>query len=259
MVKINPWKKKGEDKPEEANNSSERAYGSDYQDWDEDGGDYPSRRLRDLDEISPFRSIFSGSEDFDFGFERIERQMDAIFRKALEGNLGKPGEGGPFVYGYTIKTGPDGKPQVREFGNYDIKVGRKITNLPARINIEPENSCPTCKSTSELPTRNVRGASEVEYFGSEPLTDMIECDDSISVTIELPGVQKDDIELHVTPENLVVEVDTPEKKYYKEFTLPCEVKPDKIHATYKNSVLDITIKRKNRRKKTKRGKKVKIE
>jgi len=35
-------------------------------------------------------------------------------------------EFGPIVYGYSMTIGPDGKPQVREFGNVKASNGTKI-------------------------------------------------------------------------------------------------------------------------------------
>ena len=38
---------------------------------------------------------------------------------------------GPFVYGYTMKLGPDGKPQIREFGNIkpETRMGRPSLDI----------------------------------------------------------------------------------------------------------------------------------
>src|SRR5438046_9036475 len=48
--------------------------------------------------------------------ERMDRLMDDMMRKAVE--MPKTQEGvSPFVYGFSMSLGADGKPVIREFGN----------------------------------------------------------------------------------------------------------------------------------------------
>ena len=62
--------------------------------------------------------------------------------------------------------------------------------------------------------------------------------------VELPGVEKKDIELSGTEDKLTISVDTPERKYFKEVELPVKVDSKKATSKYKNGVLDITIPKK---------------
>ena len=64
----------------------------------------------------------------------------------------------------------------------------------------------------------------------------------------MPGVERDDIDLNVTGDTLEIKVDTPQRKYHKSLNLPCDVKPKTTTATYKNGILDIVIKRKDKKK-----------
>ena len=82
----------------------------------------------------------------------------------------------------------------------------------------------------------------------EPLTDIIEGDDDVAVTVEIPGVEKNNIELNVTNDILEIKVDTPNRKYHKRLDLPCDVLPKTTKATYKNGVLDVVIKRKEKKR-----------
>lgn len=134
-------------------------------------------------------------------------------------------EWGPFVYGYSITIGPDGKPQIREFGN--VKPGTRF-------------------GKPEISIREER----------EPLVDIISADGEIKVIAELPGVDKKDIKLHGTESTLTISVDTPERKYYKEVELPAKVDPDKARSTYKNGVLEVTLQKKEEKPK---GSPIKIE
>jgi len=124
---------------------------------------------------------------------------------------------GPFVYGYSVRIGPDGKPQIREF-----------CNVKPRIRM---------------------GMPHVEVKEQrEPLVDMLEIDDEVRVIVELPGVEKQDIKLCGTENSLTISVDTPQRKYYKEVQLPSIVDSKQAKSTYKNGVLEITMpKRKSRR------------
>ena len=134
-------------------------------------------------------------------------------------------EYGPFVYGYSVKIGPDGKPVIREFGN--IKPG------PGREGEPPLN----------LQDRR------------EPLIDLIEEDDKIKVLAELPGVEKEDIKLYVTRDTLTIDVDTPERRYRKELDLPFEIDDKSAKSTYQNGVLETVL---TKKKRTGRGTQIKI-
>jgi HSP20 family protein len=155
-------------------------------------------------------------------FERLREHMDRFFRNVMRGDWEILRER-PFVYGFSMRIGPDGRPEIREFGDRGWYRG-----LPT-------------------PTRR-----------REPLTDVIEEKDSVAITVELPGVEKDDIDLTATDETLTIDVATAQRKYHKEITLPCKVLPETTEATYKNGVLDIVIK-KAVVKEEKKGKRIKIK
>jgi len=133
--------------------------------------------------------------------------------------------GKPYVHGFKVQLGPDGKPRIEDFGNRSTK------------------------SPDGVPTISDE---------REPLTDIIEGDNDVAITVEMPGVEKDDIDLNATIDTLEIKVDTPQRKYHKRLDLPCNVKPKTTKATYKNGVLDVVIKRKDK-KKPGSGYKVNIE
>jgi HSP20 family protein len=163
-----------------------------------------------------FRSWFF--EDIDRMFREMERMMEEEFkmftsripkdyvkeRKLPDGSTVR--EWGPFVYGYSVKIGPDGKPEIREFGN-----------------VKPSRLGPQVREERE------------------PLVDVMETDGEVHVVAELPGVEKNDIKLHGTEDTLTISVDTPQRKYYKEITLPAKVKVKEAKTQYKNGVLEVTM------------------
>jgi HSP20 family protein len=174
-------------------------------------------------------------EDIDRMFREIEKTIEEEFkaftsrvpkdyvreRKLPDGSIIR--EWGPFVYGYSIKIGPDGRPEIREFGN-----------------VKPTRFGPTVKEERE------------------PLVDIVETDNEVHVVAELPGVEKEDIKLHGTEDTLTISVDTPQRKYYKEVTLPAKVNVKEAKTQYKNGVLEVKLPKIKEEKKPE-GEPIKIE
>jgi len=140
---------------------------------------------------------------------RVRRQPDGSVRR----------EYGPFVYGYSVKIGPDGKPTVREFGN--LKPGKGGEGQPS------------------LDLQDMR----------EPLVDVIEEENAVKVLAELPGVNKEDISLFLSDNVLTINVDTPERRYHKELSLPGEVDESSARSTYTNGILETVLTKRERRDK----------
>ena len=120
---------------------------------------------------------------------------------------------GPFVYGYSMKVGPDGKPHVKEFGNFKAQ---------------------TRLGKPQMDVKEER----------EPLTDVVDAGEHVRVIVELPGVEKDAIKLSGTDDKLTISVETSERKYFKEVNMPAKVDVKKATSNYKNGVLDITVPKK---------------
>ncbi|MGD6933271.1 MAG: archaeal heat shock protein Hsp20 [Candidatus Bathyarchaeia archaeon] len=156
--------------------------------------------------------------DIDNMFREMEKMMEEEFktfqekvpkeyikeRKLPDGSTVK--ELGPFVYGYSMKIGPDGKPEIQEFGNLK---------------------------------KSLKGPEVKEE--REPLVDVMDNATEIRVVVELPGVEKTDIKLHGTEDSLTISVDTPQYKYYKEIELPVKTRIKEARSTYKNGVLEVVI------------------
>lgn len=159
----------------------------------------------------PF-DFFGTDDEFDRMMRDMERMMERMFGGLSSDSL-EPGK--TYVHGFNIRVDPDGKPIVQEFGNHRLKSPGGETTISEE---------------------------------REPLTDIMECDEDVAVTVEIPGVEKEDIDLHVEETKLTIHVDAPERKYNKVVDLPCEVRPDTTKATYTNGVLDISIRRKAKKK-----------
>jgi len=166
-------------------------------------------------------------EDIDKMFQEMEKMMEEEFktftskvpkdyvriRRLPDGRTVR--ELGPFVYGYSVKIGPDGKPEIREFGN-----------------VKPSRFGPRVKEERE------------------PLIDVIETNGEVHIVAELPGVEKNDVKLHGTENTLTISVETPQRKYYKEVTLPAKVNVKEAKTKYKNGVLEVTLPKTREEKKS---------
>lgn len=178
---------------------------------------------------SPHRRMWPFTRSWMFGnMENMMRIMEEFMEKEFEylskevpqnyvretklsnGSVEK--RWGPFVYGYSMTVGPDGKPRIREFGN-----------------MKPESRM----GRSHLDIKDKR----------EPLADVVTTDGEVQVIIELPGVAKDDIKLRGTEDSLVVSVDASAQSYYKKLELPARVDPKTARSKYTNGVLEVTIKK----------------
>src|ERR687891_2524408 len=158
----------------------------------------------DIEPSDWFKKYFHGRSGFDDvfkSFDEMRNHMEREFEegiKQFESNTpkdlvkeyetpegGKIREAGPFVYGYSMTVGPDGKPRVREFGN--IK-----------------------------PSRGFGGMARPEISGElEPLVDITTTDNEVKVVIEMPGINKNNIRINAYDQTLEVKSDDPKRKYHK--------------------------------------------
>ena len=136
-------------------------------------------------------------------FERMDKLIDELFEKNLR-DLEKIKPGKHYVYGFSVKIGPDGKPVVEEFGNF-----------------RPEEK--------KLEVRDER----------EPVTDFIDHGNSISVISELPGVEEKDIHIKYAGDSLEIKVPG---KFYKKMKVP-KLDKKSIKWRFKNGVIEVNAKK----------------
>src|ERR671925_1400414 len=146
--------------------------------------------------------------------ERMDRLMDDMMRKAVEMPKSQDGVS-PFVYGFSMSVGSDGKPVIREFGN-----------------VEPSSRGPLVKGERE------------------PLVDVMDTGQEVVVVTELPGVEKEEIKLDATDKSLRISVDSAKRRYLKELDLGHLVDPRTAKATYKNGVLEVRFMKSDEKKPT---------
>jgi len=126
-------------------------------------------------------------------------------------------ESRPLMYGFTMSIGPDGEPVVRTFGDREITTGCR----------EPV----------------------YEQFVKNDTDELI-------VMIEMPGINKDDIELNVSDSKLIVTTPKAERKYKADIELKAQVDPQSAKASYRNGILSVTLRVKG---KSNKGIKISVE
>ena len=181
-----------------------------------------------------FFNFFGGGDDESFGsFEEMFRRM----REEMEGEMQRMGSfrlqlddeqlrrmsqnPNVKVYGYSMRVGPDGKPQFREFGTRPKGKGGLMM-----------------QEGRESPQKE---AGTGEASGREPLIDMFTSKGKTTVVAELPGVSEKDIKVSLKGKKLEIRVDKGERKYYKELELPKKFTKKNMKQKYNNGVLELVF------------------
>ena len=110
------------------------------------------------------------------------------------------------VYGFSVRFGLGGTPEVESFGNI--------------------------RQTREGPV-----VEEVR----EPLTDIFDEGDKIRVVAEVPGVAEGDIRTELKKDILTITAQGQDRKYSKEILLPTEAKPSSLTTSYRNGILELVL------------------
>ena len=152
-------------------------------------------------------------------FDELEREFEQMneLMSHMMNQFGKE----PQVYGFSVQVGPEGIPHVERFGNI-LPVGKD---------------------------HDVR-----EPFASSIIN---EKDNELNITAEMPGIEKNDIEVNATESEIVIKAEGSGRKYYKSIAAPSSVDPDSARAKYNNGVLEVTLRLKESNKP--KGKKIDIE
>jgi len=151
-------------------------------------------------------------------FDEIQRIFESTDFKEMIGFLFHGGfdPNSRFILYYKMKTDVPSKPKSRDFENFPKKSLKRDQAYPSK---------------QELPV------------------DIIEGENTVSITVEIPGAEKEDIETKIVEKILKINVNSPKYNYHKLIDLPCFVNERSIKTTYKNGIYDIVIKRKKKRNK----------
>jgi len=138
-------------------------------------------------------------DDLDDYFEDLEREIQEVVKRSIDSaKLDRP-----FVAGFTLNVGPEGKPSIQIFGDSPVKHGGFRSPISEQV---------------------------VDAKGGV-----------LRIILEMPGVEKQDIKVDATEDTAVVTAEREEKKYRAELNLKAPVRPDSGKAEYKNGILEISF------------------
>ncbi|MBI4575619.1 MAG: Hsp20/alpha crystallin family protein [Planctomycetes bacterium] len=150
-----------------------------------------------------FRSL-GGFLDFLSDLAEKAGEEGGEFKRS--GELGDEKKGVKAVYGFSVRVGGGGKPLIENFGN-------------VRDN----------------------GQGAVVEEAREPMVDVFDEGDHLTVVAELPGVGANDIRFEVKEDVLNLSATRGDRKYRKEVLLPSAVRAQAATSSYRNGVFEIKL------------------
>ena len=143
-----------------------------------------------------------------------------------------------FVYGYSMTIELDDKSRVRS---------RNIRN-------DGVGSSGSSKKRKEVSKYNRPQITSER----EPLAEVNVYDKEVKVVLEMPGVSKEHIKIQAYKDSVEVSSDYPQRKY-QVIDIPRVADIKTIRSTYKNGILEIVFKKKEKLKRNNKGREIRIE
>lgn len=131
-------------------------------------------------------------------------EFDRIFERMFHGTAG-PRPNPPAWYGCHAAVGPDGVPRVREFGNAPRQVGTGSAGNLAVDVIDDEKS------------------------------------GSLKLVAEIPGVEKDDIDVSLEENSVSIRASRGDTEYEGRVPVRDGMDRDSVRAAYRNGILEVTV------------------
>ncbi len=165
------------------------------------------RNKRESDELMGGDNSFLDPFEIRSRFAELDRMAQRMFETAMSRGA-KVLAAGPMYYGYSYGMGPDGKSHFKEFGNFK----------------------PTSPGLTQFEAR-------------EPFVDTMvdEKGNVAKVIAEMPGVQKEDIDLEVTENSLKIRAQHGERRYETSVPLTVSVDSNSAKANYHNGILEVKL------------------
>jgi HSP20 family protein len=146
------------------------------------------------------KTLHDALDELDKYFEQFEREIQDFVRDGLSGTrvLSKP-----FVAGFQMKVGPEGRPSVQFFGDQPLRGdGYRV---------------PLTEQTLDAKSGELR------------------------LVLDMPGVEKKDIDISATEGSAVVKAEGAGRKYKAQVQLRAQVEPESGKAEYRNGILEISF------------------
>ncbi|MDO8428471.1 MAG: Hsp20/alpha crystallin family protein [Candidatus Diapherotrites archaeon] len=146
-------------------------------------------------------------------FEKIEFLMDELINEIVHQTKDLPLEAAhkPLTIGFSIKINSQGQPSVEE-----------INNMPANNNISTEK--------------------QVSYNAIEPMGEVSETNEELTITLEIPGMKNEEIFVKFFGESgIVIEAKNNEIAYFKEINLATQIQKESLQKKYTNNILEVNF------------------
>jgi HSP20 family protein len=179
------------------------------------------------------------------------KEMDAMMAEAKNDPAFAAGR--PIYYGYSIETGPDGKPIVKEYGN--IRPKERPMIKPGAGECGPETADCGCGTETQGQAVPMQQVSDKDECFACAMYD--EKKNEYRIHADIPGISKEDIELELKGGKLILNARNEDRNYHSEIELEKEVNERSIKAEYNNGVLEVTLKCKKPKKET--SKKINVD
>jgi HSP20 family protein len=176
-------------------------------------------------------------DDLITDFEEVEKEFEDVFMDTkapkeimidyeTQEDVGI-GEFSSFIYGYSMTIELENKPRVSSRSSKKRKVVSEYN--------EPQ-------ITSER----------------EPLAEVNVYDKEVKVVLEMPGLSKEHIKIQAYKNSVEISSDYPQRKY-QVIDIPRVADIKTIRSTYKNGILEIVFKKKEKLKRNNKGREIRIE
>ena len=176
-------------------------------------------------------------DDLITDFEEVEKEFEDVFMDTkapkeimidyeTQEDVGI-GEFSSFVYGYSMTIELEDKPRVSSRSSKKRKVVSEYN--------EPQ-------ITSER----------------EPLAEVNVYDKEVKVVLEMPGLSKEHIKIQAYKNSVEISSNHPQRKY-QVIDIPRVADIETIRSTYKNGILEIVFKKKEKSKCNNKGREIRIE
>jgi HSP20 family protein len=141
-------------------------------------------------------------DELDRYFDEFERSVEEAVRSSV--NMGQKAFSKPVVAGMAMGFGPEGKPRIQFFG--DNLIGPDGFRSPIYEQVVDEK------------------------------------EGNLRLLVELPGVEKEDVQLSALEDKITLEAAKGDRLYRTEIILQRDIDPDSGVASYKNGLLDVVFK-----------------
>jgi HSP20 family protein len=176
-------------------------------------------------------------KEFEDAFMDIKAPKESVIDYETEEDVGR--ELASFVYGYSMTIELDDKPRVRR--------SRNIRN-------DSVGSSGSSKKRKEVSKYNRPQITSER----EPLVEVNVYDKEVRVVLEMPGLSKEHIKIQAYKNSVEISSDHPQRKY-QVIDIPRVADIKTIRSTYKNGILEIVFKKKEKSKCNNKGRKTRIE